>query len=166
MRITVIADTHLRAGLAKLPDEVLDAIDRSELVLHAGDITTKATLEALNARATVHAVLGNNDEELIGSLPQVRLVECDGVVIGMVHDSGPSRTRTRRLHDLFPHADAVIFGHSHIPVEEIGIGGQLLFNPGSPTQRRAQPYASFGELEIIDGRIESHRIARIAAVSH
>jgi predicted phosphodiesterase len=58
----------------------------------------------------------------------------------------------------FPGADVVVFGHSHIPVDEPGIDGQRLFNPGSATQRRGQPAHTMGVLEISDGRLTAHRL--------
>ena len=76
----------------------------------------------------------------------------------MIHDSGPAKGRSRRMKRRFPHADIVVFGHSHAPVNETGEDGQLLFNPGSPTQRRAQPVHTIGELRIAGGRLLSHRI--------
>ena len=63
----------------------------------------------------------------------------------------------------FPDADVVVFGHSHVPVNEEGEDGQLLFNPGSPTQRRAQPVHSIGELQIAGGVVTEHRIIALDA---
>jgi putative phosphoesterase len=115
-------------------------------------------LDQLGDHAPVHAVLGNNDTSLIGVLPQTRLVEFDGLRIGMIHDSGPAAGRARRMRRRFPDARIVVFGHSHAPVNEIGEEGQLLFNPGSPTQRRAQPEHTLGELRIKDGHLLAHAI--------
>jgi predicted phosphodiesterase len=55
----------------------------------------------------------------------------------------------------------VVFGHSHAPVDEVGLDGQRLFNPGSPTQRRRQPHPSFGVLDLADGEVIGHRIVVI-----
>jgi putative phosphoesterase len=101
----------------------------------------------------VHAVLGNNDIELARVLPETRVVDLDGVQVAMIHDSGARAGRAGRLHRRFPHANAVVFGHSHLPVNESGIDGQLLFNPGSPTQRRMAPTKTVGVLEAEHGRI-------------
>jgi predicted phosphodiesterase len=76
----------------------------------------------------------------------------------MVHDSGARRGREARLARRFPDAAVVVFGHSHEPVDTLGVGGQRLFNPGSPTQRRRQPQPSYGELELRDGAVVSHRV--------
>jgi predicted phosphodiesterase len=58
----------------------------------------------------------------------------------------------------FPDAAVVVFGHSHAPCDEEGLDGQLLFNPGSPTQRRAQPTHTMGELVVAGGAVVEHRI--------
>jgi predicted phosphodiesterase len=76
----------------------------------------------------------------------------------MVHDSGPSTARAGRMRRRFPEADVVVFGHSHIPWDQAGVDGQLLFNPGSPTERRAQPHHTLGTIELVDGRVTDHTI--------
>jgi len=127
------------------------------VLLHAGDIVSALVLEQLGQLAQLHAVLGNNDVELVGVLPPVRCLELAGVRLAMVHDSGPSRGRSERLSRRFADADVVVFGHSHVPLEERSPSGQLQFNPGSPTQRRAQPAHSYGVLEI-DGQVVRHEV--------
>lgn len=79
--------------------------------------------------------------------------EIGGVRVGMIHDSGPSAGRAGRMRRRFPDADVVVFGHSHIPWNAEGLDGQLLFNPGSPTERRSQPHHTLGTLELVDGRV-------------
>ena len=155
LEVLVLADTHLRRDWPNrvLPDRVRDMLEQADVVLHAGDITAVEVLDVLAEHAPVHAVLGNNDVELTGELPETLEVDIDGVRIGMVHDSGPARGRARRLHDLFPGCDVVVFGHSHIPWNESGVGGQLLFNPGSPTERRRQPHRTIGVLELAAGEV-------------
>jgi putative phosphoesterase len=115
-------------------------------------------LSCLAEHAPVYAVLGNNDAGLEGVLPLSMVVEIAGVRVGLVHDSGPSAGRPARLRRRFPEADVVVFGHSHIPVNEEGEGGQLLFNPGSPTQRRTQPDCTFGQLRLGGGSVIERRI--------
>jgi putative phosphoesterase len=126
--------------------------------LHAGDLLDAGVLELLRQHAPVHAVLGNNDLSLTRVLPASTVVDIAGVRIGIIHDSGASSGRAGRLRRRFPDADVVVFGHSHAPVNELGEGGQLLFNPGSPTQRRAQPVCTFGELYLADGHVVDRRI--------
>jgi len=162
VRALVLADTHMRPGVQRrLPDSVYAELDRADVVLHAGDVLTQDLLDELSGFAPVHAVLGNNDIELFGTLPDTRLLEIEGVRVGMVHDSGLTAGRERRMRRLFPAADVVVFGHSHAPLDTVGIDGQRLFNPGSPTQRRAQPRCTYGVLELVDGAIDAHRIVPI-----
>jgi putative phosphoesterase len=161
MRVMALADTHLRrGGKRRLPDPVYDALADVGVVLHAGDVVDRDLLDELSGFAPVHAVLGNNDHDLVGVLPESRLVELEGVRVGLVHDPGPRAGRHARLNRRFPDAAVVLFGHTHEPCAERGVGGQLLFNPGSPTQRRRQPDHTFGLLELRAGRVTSHRIVR------
>jgi putative phosphoesterase len=162
MRVLVLADTHLGADLGKLPPEVWDELDRSDVVLHAGDVVTPHLLGALSRRAPVHAVLGNNDLALVGQLPDRLELELGGVRVGMVHDSGARAGRERRMQRWFPRADVVVFGHSHDPVDAEGEDGQRLFNPGSAVQRRRQPHRTIGLLELAAGRIVEHRIVPVS----
>lgn len=148
-----MADTHLRGGIETLSQPVLDALAGSDAILHAGDVVSHAALDGLCALGPVHAVLGNNDGALEGLLPEVRELELAGVRVAMVHDSGTSRGRAARMARWFPGAHVVVFGHSHIPVSEIGANGQVLFNPGSPTLRRSQPRTTFGLLRLEEGQV-------------
>jgi putative phosphoesterase len=154
-RALVLSDTHLRPGRnRRLPDSVYVALGAADVVLHGGDIVTADLLHELGGFAPVHAVLGNNDlDPALSALPETRVEVLDGVRVGMVHDSGPRAGRAARLRRRFPDADVVVFGHSHIPCNEPGMDGQLLFNPGSPTERRAQPHHTYGILELDAGRI-------------
>ena len=127
-------------------------------MLHAGDITSDTALRQLCSLADTRAVAGNNDLRLVGVLPPTLSIVLDGVRISVVHDSGPARGRAGRLRRRFPDADVVVFGHSHVPIDERGLEGQLLFNPGSPTQRRQQPARTFGRLRIEDHRLQAHTI--------
>ena len=161
-RVVVLSDTHLKRGWKRrLPDTVYAALGDADVVLHAGDVVVPELLEELSGFAPVHAVLGNNDLELAGRLPERLEVELDGVRIGMVHDSGPRKGRAARLHAMFPSADVVVFGHSHLPVDEEGVGGQRLFNPGSPTERRQAPTRTIGLLVTDGGRLTDHRIVEV-----
>jgi putative phosphoesterase len=161
MRVVVLADTHMLTAprpRGRMPEAAWSRLRGADAILHAGDVLDAGLLDQLGAHAPVHAVLGNNDTSLVGVLPQTRLVDFAGVRIGMIHDSGPTAGRVRRMRRRFPDAHVVVFGHSHAPVNEIGEDGQLLFNPGSPTQRRAQPVHTLGELVIRDGQLVSHSI--------
>ena len=155
VRVAVIADTHLTPSSAQdLPTRVWSEIETADLVLHAGDVTTPDLLERIGAVTPVVAVLGNNDVGL-GALPERWTDEIDGVRVAMVHDSGATKGRARRMARWFPDADVVVFGHSHAPVWEEGVGDQWLLNPGSPTQRRRQPTHSMAVLTLRGGTAEA-----------
>ena len=160
MLAAVLADTHLTpASKRGLPPRALEELRRADVILHAGDITNAFLLDELRAIAPVHAVLGNNDIGM--DLPETLTVDLDGVSVAMIHDSGARAGRERRMHKRFPSADVVVFGHSHIPWNEAGVDGQLLFNPGSPTQRRRQPFPTMGLLLCRNGLIARHEVVRV-----
>ncbi len=161
-RVVVLSDTHLRAGSrTRLPKAVYDHLDRADVILHAGDLVTEDLLRELEGFAPTHAVLGNNDAGLVGLLPVERVLDIAGVRFGMIHDSGPSVGREHRLRRRFPEVDIVVFGHSHAPVDMSVQGEWRMFNPGSPTQRRAQPAHTIGLLSLHDARVVAHRIVRV-----
>ena len=157
MRVLVLSDTHLGDHrVDRLPAAVGDAAEEADVILHAGDVTGPAVLESLATRAPLHAVLGNNDHDLRGVLPERLELELDGVRVAMVHDSGLRRGRPDRLRRWFPTADLVVFGHSHEPVAERD-GDRWLVNPGSPTQRRRQPHPTFAVVDLAAGAVASVR---------
>ena len=161
-RVVVLADTHVRPGSSRrLPDAAYAALDRADVILHAGDVLVADLLHELEGFAPTYAVLGNNDIGLTGVLPERRVVDLDGVRVGMVHDAGPRAGRERRVRRFFPDADVVVFGHSHAPVDATGIEGQRLFNPGSPTERRMQPHHTLGTLDLRDGKVVGHQIVEL-----
>src|SRR3954447_26920407 len=102
----------------------------------------------------VWAVRGNVDSaELQARLPLSRVVEAGGARIAMIHDAGPSAGRLARMRRRFQNADAVVFGHSHLPLLEEA-DGFAIFNPGSPTERRRAPVHTMGEAVVdADGRL-------------
>lgn len=158
-RVVVLADTHLRADRPRrLPDAVWAAIDRADLVLHAGDVIDRSLLDQLRDRGVeYHAVLGNNDRTLRDALPDRVELTIDGVSLAIVHETGATKGRAARLRTWFPAAQVVIFGHSHAPCNEWH-DGQLLFNPGSPTERRRETQHSYGVLELEGGQVRRHDI--------
>lgn len=156
VQIGLIADTHIGDRGFKIPPK-LDILFRDvQLILHAGDILDPATLVALSRIAPVVAVQGNNDfPEIQESLPLVTTVFVQGHQIAMIHQLGNAKTRPMLVQQLFPHADCVVYGHSHVPNIQ-RIEGKLLVNPGSPTDRRTQPDRTVGILtvgETIEARI-------------
>jgi uncharacterized protein len=152
--VALISDTHLPRGTRRIPDACIASMRASDLILHAGDFTYPEILEEIESLGPpVAGVHGNVDtEELRRRLPEARVVDAGGAKIAMVHDAGPAAGRLERMRARFPEADALVFGHSHIPLHEERDGFQI-FNPGSPTDRRAQPRHTMGIAEVDDGRI-------------
>jgi predicted phosphodiesterase len=111
-------------------------------------------LDELSQWAPVHAVRGNNDglDVAYWGAPDTLTLDLAGLPVAMVHDSGPSAGRPARLRRWFPEAKLVVFGHSHIPMNEVH-DGQRIFNPGSPTDKRRQPEPTAGFLRISDGEL-------------
>ena len=147
MLIAVISDTHLPRGARRLRDACVERIASADLLLHAGDFGTVSVLRELEAIGPpVVGVHGNVDTaEMRRLLPAERVVGAEGARIAMVHDAGPRRGRLERLRRRFgKRADAVVFGHSHLPLHERADDGFQIFNPGSPTERRRAPAHTMG----------------------
>jgi len=145
--IAVLADTHMPKGARRLPDLCLQRIAEAEAVIHAGDFFAATVLAQLESLCpAVHAVHGNVDEPALRrALPAELELRFGRRSVAVVHDAGPAAGRLARLRRRFPNADAVVFGHSHLPLHEEQ-GGFQIFNPGSPTERRRAPRASMGLL--------------------
>ena len=145
--IAVIADTHMPKGKRQLPAACVERIRSAEALIHAGDFSAESVLEELEALCpVVLGVHGNvDDAELRRRLPESMEVEVGGRSVAVTHDAGPAKGRLERLRIRFPDADAVVFGHSHLPLHEERSGFQI-FNPGSPTERRRAPQRSMGQL--------------------
>jgi hypothetical protein len=152
--VAAISDTHLPRGARRLPEACLERLRSADLILHGGDFSAVAVLDELRALGPpVQAVYGNADEPALRELlPKELVVEAGGARIGMTHIPGPAAGREERLVRRFPGCDAVLFGHTHLPVVERH-GGAWLLNPGSPTERRRGPFHSMLLLEIEAGEI-------------
>lgn len=155
MRLLLVSDTHIPKRARTLPHELRAEVNRADIVIHAGDWIDLATLDTLDRHARrLVAVYGNNDiPEVRQRLPEVARVECDGLRLAIVHDTGPAKGREQRCERLFPDADVLVFGHSHIPWDTTTANGLRLLNPGSPTDRRRQPVCTYMTAEVDDGRI-------------
>jgi putative phosphoesterase len=129
-------------------------LSRADLVLHCGDFVSVEFLEDLRALGPpVEGVAGNMDEpRLKEALPKQRVVEVEGLRIGMVHDAGPRIRREARLAARFEDCEAVIYGHTHIPQVE-RFQHLWVLNPGSPTERRSAPVHSMLVLRVKGARI-------------
>ena len=154
MRVAVLSDTHSPRFWKGCPTQVAAHLTGADVILHAGDVCTSDVLDELAAYAPVRVVLGNNDRPEVAAwgAPETLELEIEGLRVAMVHDSGPASGRVARLRRRFPAAHLVVFGHSHIPMDRSEVGLRI-FNPGSPTDKRRQPYGTLGELAILDGKL-------------
>jgi uncharacterized protein len=162
VRIVVLADTHAPRRWRACPPLVAAHLRRADLILHAGDVCTASVLTELAEYAPVVAVLGNNDGPDVADwgAAETAGLDLDGLSVAMVHDSGAAMGRLARMRRRFPAADLVVFGHSHIPLDEFGPGLRI-FNPGSPTDRRRQAHGTLGILEIDAGHLTKAAIVPV-----
>ena len=154
MRVVVLSDTHAPRRWKACPPAVAARLRTAELILHAGDVCTAGVLNELAEYAPVHVVCGNNDgpDVVAWGAPETLEVDLAGLRVAMIHDSGQAQGRNARLRRRFPSADLIVFGHSHIPWNEVDSGVRIL-NPGSPTDRRRQPRGTIALLDVEDGRL-------------
>ncbi|WP_016690962.1 metallophosphoesterase family protein [Rhodococcus rhodochrous] len=167
MRLLLLADTHVPTRARDLPSQVWDEVDRADVVIHAGDWMDVALLDALEERSQqLVACWGNNDGPILRErLPEVARVTLDGVRVAVVHETGASTGRDKRMAAAYPDTDVLVFGHSHIPWDTTAPSGLRLLNPGSPTDRRRQPYCTYMTATISDGTlrdVELHRLPKKA----
>jgi putative phosphoesterase len=163
VRLLLIADTHVPKRARDLPDRVWDEVARADVVVHAGDWVEPALLDALEARAArLVACWGNNDgEELRARLPERAEVTLGGVRFTVVHETGGSGGRDSRMAKQYPDTDVLVFGHSHIPWDTTATTGLRLLNPGSPTDRRRQPFCTYMTANVDDGVLSDVTLHRL-----
>ena len=154
VRAVILADTHVPRRARDLPPDLWAAIDGADLVVHAGDWVSADLVAAVRARAPLLGVHGNNDGPDVRALvPEVARATLGGVRVAVVHETGAAAGRERRMAAAFPDVDLLVFGHSHIPWDTTAPGGPRLLNPGSPTDRRRQPFGTWVEATFADGEI-------------
>ncbi|HKV19041.1 MAG TPA: metallophosphoesterase [Mycobacterium sp.] len=168
MRLLLIADTHVPKRARDLPQQVWDEVAEADVVVHAGDWVEPALLDALEGKARrLIACWGNNDgEELRARLPERADATLEGVRFTVVHETGASGGRDARMATLYPDTDVLVFGHSHIPWDTTATTGLRLLNPGSPTDRRRQPFCTYMTATVADGMLSDvtlHRLERRGA---
>lgn len=150
MKIGVISDTHIPKRAKVLPTVVLEALKDVDSIVHAGDIMSVELLNILGQLAPVTAVAGNVDPpDLTESLDQKKIITLGKFNFGIFHGHGKKGKTVDRAIQCFENdkVDCIIFGHSHIPYCQWH-GDILLFNPGSPTDKRKNTYYSFGLIDI------------------
>lgn len=150
-----MSDTHVPKRARDLPAALWAEVDAADVVVHAGDWVDVPLLDALSARSRrLIAVYGNNDgPALRARLPEVARATLDGVRMAVVHETGQATGREQRCAARFPDTDVLVFGHSHIPWDTTAPNGLRLLNPGSPTDRRRQPYATYQTAVIAAGEL-------------
>ena len=133
MLIGLISDTHIPDRARILPQNVIDAFSDVELILHAGDLTSPKVIDELEEIAPVMAVQGNMDRANGIDLPKAKIVEVEGLKIGLIHGEVYPRADSDQLLYLAKelNVDILVSGHSHQPKIEQK-EGILLLNPGSP----------------------------------
>lgn len=158
-----MSDTHLPKRAKALPAPLLDALPGADVVVHAGDWVDTDTLDLLESRSRrLIGVSGNNDgPELRARLPETACADLGGLRLGVVHETGPAQGREARCAARFPDLDVLVFGHSHIPWDTTAPGGLRLLNPGSPTDRRRQPYRTYLTAVAEAGRLKDVVLHRL-----
>lgn len=166
VHLVLLADTHVPRRARDLPAAVWDAVEAADVVVHAGDWVSDEFFETLLARSRrLVGCHGNNDGPgLHQMLPRVAQVDLAGIRLAVVHETGPATGRESRCDAEHPDVDVLVFGHSHIPWDTVTPAGMRLLNPGSPTDRRRQPFATFMTASVHDGAIGDvglHRVERV-----
>jgi putative phosphoesterase len=155
LRLLLVSDTHVPQRARALPDQVWAAVDDADVVFHAGDWVSAELLDMFEQRSRqLVGVYGNNDGgDLRQRLPETASVTLEGVRFSVIHETGQAKGREERCEALFPDADVLVFGHSHIPWDTTSAGGLRLLNPGSPTDRRRQPVCTYMTAVVGNGRL-------------
>ena len=162
-RLLIISDTHVPKRARDLPAALWAEVESADVVIHAGDWVDVALLDQLEQRARrLVGVYGNNDHGVLRErLPEVARVELAGVRFGVVHETGPSQGRERRCGEQYAGLDVLVFGHSHIPWDTTTPTGLRLLNPGSPTDRRRQPFCTYLTAVAVEGRLDEVVLHRL-----
>jgi putative phosphoesterase len=164
LRLVLVADTHVPKRARALPEQVWAAVGVADVVFHAGDWVSPDLLDEFEQRSTrLIGVYGNNDgDELRRRLPEKVNVTLDGVRFSMIHETGQAKGREQRCEALFPDADVLVFGHSHIPWDTVAPGGLRLLNPGSPTDRRRQPVCTYMTAVVVNGSLGDVQLVEVS----
>ncbi len=148
-KILILSDTHWYDS-SHMPEFLENSLGSYDAIIHTGDFVSSSVMELLAAYNTLFAVCGNCDESCVRRvLPEQRLFNLGGLNIGLIHGAKKSSSYIYELHSVFPTANLVVFGHSHIPLLE-KVADTVFFNPGSLTHPRGGHPPSAGLLEIDD----------------
>jgi len=134
MKIGIISDTHLKEPHSEFKRAIESYFKDVEKIFHAGDFVDWSIAEYLSSQKELVAVCGNMDsQDIRKAFPQKRIVELNGVRIGLIHGGGPPFGIELRIREEFDEVDAIVYGHSHTPANH-PVKNVLFFNPGSPTR--------------------------------
>ena len=163
MQLLLIADTHVPSRAKRMPAVVWKAVADADVVIHAGDWIVPELLDELEARAArLVACWGNNDgAELRLRLPERADATLAGVRFTVVHETGQKAGREARMAAQYPDTDVLVFGHSHIPWDTTAATGLRLLNPGSPTDRRTQPFCTYRTAAVADSALSDVVLHRV-----
>jgi hypothetical protein len=154
-KVGVISDTHLRAPDGNLDYIIDNVLGRADMILHAGDIVGRATLDHLELKGVI-AVCGNMDDyEVASHLPQTRIIPVEKIRIGLTHGWGAKQGLEQRIIERFSDdlPEIIVYGHSHKPFWG-EIDGVWLFNPGSAATGHYGAGGAVGLLEIDGTRFD------------
>ncbi|MFH1478349.1 MAG: metallophosphoesterase family protein [Candidatus Omnitrophota bacterium] len=157
MKIGVISDTHIAGAKCEIDPNVFSILDGCDLIIHAGDLIDICVIECLEKIAKVEAVHGNMDTAgTKDMLPDKKVLTLENKKICIMHGHGHPKNIVHILEEEFlkEKPDIVIFGHSHMPMNE-EINGVLYFNPGSATDIVFAPYRSIGIIELSKNNIKA-----------
>ncbi|CEG27511.1 metallophosphoesterase family protein [Bacillus sp. B-jedd] len=160
MKIIVLSDTHMPKKAKELPSCLIQDLKTADLIIHAGDWQDSSVFSMLSDFARVEGVHGNvDDEEMKNMFPAKKIIQAGSFSIGIVHGHGTGKTTERRAFETFlgDQVDCIIYGHSHIPVMKYS-EGILLFNPGSPTDKRRQQHYSYGVIDASGAKLDAKHI--------
>ncbi len=147
MKIGVISDTHLR----EVTDEFRACFNKylksCDMILHAGDFVDIELLKFLRD-FNFYGVAGNMDSpEIKNLLPEKRIVEAGGFRLGLIHGWGAPWGIEDKLIKEFSDVHCIVYGHTH-QARNGEKGGILMFNPGTPSDRRFTDDLTIGILTV------------------
>ncbi len=147
MRLGIISDTH-----GVLPPAVFEVFREVDHILHAGDIGPPEILTELEALASVTAVYGNTDGLAVRQrCAKVARLELDGFIVVVTHGDQFGMPSPAQLHNAFPDAEIIVYGHTHRALLELVDKTVTVMNPGSAGSPRYNESRSVGVMELEPG---------------
>ena len=159
--VAVISDSHVGQRISAYPGDLLNELEKADLVIHAGDHSTIKSVETLRERVNLKAVHGNMDEIAVTSaLPAKLIFEIEGLTIGVAHGWGPPVGLAKKVRGLFEEEppDIIIFGHSHRPTDKV-VDSVRMLNPGSLSGNLGSSGGSWAKLTLEGGDAEWEEIS-------